>query len=108
MFSEPTPILQLRVDVHDPERYKSYLSGAAAAFKKYNAVFLARGGEVSALEGPARSRNVVIEFESVDQAKKCYFSSEYQEAMKHRHASGEAELIIVEGVSGETMTESPA
>lgn len=86
-----------RVDVHDPERYKLYIAGAAVAFERYGAKFLARGGEVIALEGTARSRNVVIEFESVQVAKECYYSPEYQDALKHRQAASESELLIVEG-----------
>jgi len=87
-----------RIDVRDPEGYKPYIAGAAAAFKKYNARFLARGGELHDLEGSNRARNVVIEFDSVAQAQACYDSPEYQAALKYRQAASEGELIIVEGV----------
>jgi len=86
-----------RVDVHDPERYKLYVAGAAAAFKRFDANFLVRGGVVTELEGVSRARNVVIEFESVKQARECYNSPEYQEALKHRQAASDSELLIVEG-----------
>ncbi len=51
-----------RVDVHDPETYKSYVETAKPAFERYNAKFLCRGGKTEVLEGVARARNVVIEF----------------------------------------------
>ena len=53
-----------RVDVHDPETYKSYVATAKPAFERYEAKFLARGGKTEVLEGAARARNVIIEFAS--------------------------------------------
>ncbi len=87
-----------RVDVNDPEEYKHYVSGAAPAFAEFNGRFLVRGGEPHPMEGQARARNVVIEFDSVDQAKACYNSPTYQAAMQYRHRASDAELVIVEGI----------
>ncbi|MEP1443978.1 MAG: DUF1330 domain-containing protein [Hyphomicrobiales bacterium] len=89
-----------RMDVNDVERYKDYVSGAASAFVKYNAKFLVRGGEVHELEGTSRKRNVVIEFESVEQALACYNEPAYQAAKDIRNTVADGELIIVEGFDG--------
>ena len=86
-----------RVDVKNPDAYKKYVEGTAAAFAKYGARFLARGGRSVQLEGPMRARNVVIEFESLEQAVACYNSPEYQAARQHRAGAAEAELMVVEG-----------
>jgi len=88
-----------RVDVTNPDAYKKYVEGTAEAFAKYGAKFLARGGNTVALEGQARARNVVIEFASLEQAKACYDSPEYQRARAHRVGAAEAELYLVEGVA---------
>ena len=45
-----------------------------------------------------RPRNVVIEFESLDAARACYESPEYQAARQHRVGAGEAEILLLEGV----------
>jgi uncharacterized protein (DUF1330 family) len=87
-----------RVDVEDPEGYKDYVATAKPAFERFGARFLARGGPFTAMEGAARGRNVVIEFESVDAAKACYNSPEYQAARLIRQRHAVAELVIVEGV----------
>ncbi|MDK4740827.1 DUF1330 domain-containing protein [Rhizobium sp. CNPSo 3464] len=87
-----------RVDVRDPERYKDYVAAAKQAFEKYGAVFLARGGAFTPLEGQARSRNVVIEFPSLQHAVDCYNSPEYQIAAKIRHEVADAEMVVVEGI----------
>jgi uncharacterized protein (DUF1330 family) len=87
-----------RVTVTDPDQYKLYAEATPAAFKKYGATVLARGGRYSQLEGEGRPRNVVIEFPSFEDAIACYNSSEYQAARANRVNAGEAEIVIVEGV----------
>lgn len=86
-----------RVDVRDPERYKDYISTAAPAFKAHGARFVVRGGPFKELEGKARSRNVVIEFDTMEQALACYESDDYQAAKAIRQECSEAEMLIVEG-----------
>ena len=66
------------VTVTDPDQYKHYASDAPVAFKKYGATFLARGGAFEQVEGKGRPRNVVIEFPSLQAARDCYHSAEYQ------------------------------
>jgi uncharacterized protein (DUF1330 family) len=87
-----------RVTVTDPDQYKLYAEATPAAFKKYGAVPLARGGLYSQLEGEGRPRNVVIEFPSFDDAIACFNSPEYQAARANRVNAGLAEIVIVEGV----------
>lgn len=89
-----------RVDVHDEEGYKPYSAANAAIFKKYGARFIVRGGPFEAVEGQARSRNVVIEFADFATAKACYESPEYQANMKIRLAHSTGEILIVEGYDG--------
>ena len=86
------------VTVTDPENYPSYMAANAAAFEKYGARFLVRGGAFEAPEGSPRERHVVLEFESFETAKACYHSPEYQAAAKLREAYGETDLVIIEGV----------
>ncbi|MBO0664187.1 DUF1330 domain-containing protein [Jiella sp. MQZ9-1] len=86
-----------RVDVRDPEGYKAYVATAKPAFEAHGAKFLVRGGELTLLEGAARGRNVVIEFDSVETARACYDSVDYQKAKAIREEVAEADIIIIEG-----------
>jgi len=86
------------VTVSDPDQYKHYAGDAPIAFKKYGAVFLARGGASEQMEGKGRPRNVVVEFPSLQAARDCYNSAEYQAARAKRIGAGEADIVIVEGV----------
>lgn len=89
-----------RIDVHDPEGYKDYLTTAAPAYKEYGAVFLVRGGRFETVDGQARSRNVVIEFPSYEAALACFNSETYQKARAIRLAFSEGDLIVIEGYEG--------
>lgn len=86
------------VDVTDPENYPKYIAANKAAFDKYGAKFLVRGGEGEVIEGPAASRRVIIEFDSYQTALDCFHSPEYQAALKLRQACSTAHFAIVEGV----------
>lgn len=89
-----------RVDVTDPEAYKGYVAANAAAFSKYGARFLVRGGEYEAKEGVARARNIVIEFESYEKALACYHSPEYAAAIRKREGAATVDMIVIEGYDG--------
>ena len=81
-----------------PEAYKVYAELASAVFARYGGRILARGGEVQALEGAARERNVIIEFASMEDARACYFSAEYQAARQNRDGACVGQLMLLQGV----------
>ena len=86
------------VDVTDPENYPQYIAANKAAFDKYGARFLVRGGPCQVFEGPAASRLVVVEFESYQTALDCYHSPEYQAALAHAKGASVRDLMVVEEV----------
>jgi uncharacterized protein (DUF1330 family) len=86
-----------RVDVSDPDAYQGYVKANAAAFAKYGARFIVRGGRFESPEGTARARNVVLEFADYDTAVACYHSPEYQAAKALRVSASTADLVIIEG-----------
>ena len=85
------------VTVTNPEAYAGYQAVAPAAFQQHGAKFLARGGEAETLEGESWQRHVVIEFDSLQQARDCYTSPEYKKARGLRAGACEASITIVEG-----------
>jgi uncharacterized protein (DUF1330 family) len=86
-----------RVDIKDPETYAKYATAASEAIRAHGGKPLARGGRFEALEGPARQRNVVIEFESYEQGREYYYSAQYQAAKAMREGAAEMEMVVVEG-----------
>ncbi|MEJ8572684.1 DUF1330 domain-containing protein [Microbaculum marinum] len=88
------------VTVTDPEGYKRYQAANGAAFSKYQGRFLVRAGDSETKLGAFKSRHVVIEFPSYQDALDCYASPEYQHAIAERGESGEVDLVIVQGYDG--------
>ena len=88
------------VTVEDPQAYEAYRQANAAAFARYGARFLVRGGPQEVVEGDLRPRTVVIEFPSLQAARDCYTSPEYQRALALRAPVSMADLCIVEGWTG--------
>ena len=86
--------------VHDPEAYKQYMPLSLATVEQYGGRFVIRGGAVEVLEGPWTSpqRLIVVEFDSVEQAKRFYYSPEYQAARKMRENAAVMNLLVVSGV----------
>lgn len=93
----PKGYIIARIDVHDPETYKTYVELTKPAFEKYGAKPLVRGGRAESLEGQGRTRNVVLEFDSYERARDYFHSPEYQKAAEYRRKASTGELILVEG-----------
>ncbi len=87
-----------RVDVTNPDAYARYATAATRAIADHGGKPLARGGRSEALEGKARARNVVLEFESYDAARRYFHSEQYQAARVLREGAAEIEMVLVEGV----------
>lgn len=88
------------VDVNDDEAYKEYVRETAAAYKRYGARFLVRGGAMTKAEGNTRSRVVVIEFPNYETALACRNSPEYAKAKALREGISQADIVVVEGYDG--------
>lgn len=86
-----------RADIEDAEAYAKYAAGASEAIKAHGGRPLARGGKYEALEGPARMRNVILEFDTFEQARAYYHSAQYQAAKALREGAAEMEIVVVEG-----------
>jgi uncharacterized protein (DUF1330 family) len=89
-----------RVEVTDWEKYKKYMQATPAAIARFGGKFIARGGEMVTLEGPAEMRRVVIiEFPSLESINAFFSSPEYVAAKKLRLGAATGEFLAIEGCS---------
>ncbi|MCZ6665193.1 MAG: DUF1330 domain-containing protein [Gammaproteobacteria bacterium] len=87
-----------RVEISDPERYSSYTAVSPGVVEKFGGRFIVRGGDVVTLEGSESSvRWIVVEFSSVETARKFYDSPDYTAARALRAGAADAEFVVLEG-----------
>ena len=89
----------VHVAVDDPETYDRYRQAVPAALAAYGGRFLVRAGTSDPREGSLNPRTVVVEFPSYADARACYDSPAYREALAIRRSASQAQLVIVEGVA---------
>ena len=87
-------------EVNDMDIYKKYLKANAEPLAQFGAKFLVRGGEGHIKEGAIKSRTIVLEFSSYENALACYDSETYQKAKNIRLPVAEMNLFIVQGYDG--------
>lgn len=88
------------VKAHDFEAMAQYRALSTAAVQQYGGRFIVRGGASEILEGKwsPPERMVVVEFDSVEQAKRFYDSPEYQAARKVRENAAQMNMLVIAGV----------
>jgi uncharacterized protein (DUF1330 family) len=88
----------VEIFVKDKEEYESYKKLTPATLAAHNGKFIVRGGQTEILEGEWEpGRIVVLEFPSMEQAKKWWSSEEYAPAKKIRQNCSDTKMILVEG-----------
>ncbi len=85
--------------VTDPVAYETYKKLAQAAIAAYGGRYVVRGGAIEQLEGKwtGAPRLVIVEFDSVELAKKFYDSPEYRAAREARAGAADMNMLVVEG-----------
>jgi uncharacterized protein (DUF1330 family) len=89
----------VQIEIQDAGAYAEYVKMVPATVAAYGGRFIVRGGKTETLEGKwAPKRLVVLEFASVEQAKKWWSSPEYAHAKALRQRSARTEMIVAEGI----------
>jgi uncharacterized protein (DUF1330 family) len=89
------------IEVTDPAAYEGYKKLTPDAIARYGGRFLVRGGTVESREGGwSPQRLVVVEFPSMDQARRFYESPEYAPALAIRKRASRSRLVIADGIGG--------
>ena len=85
-------------DVTDPVRYEAYKNLAQDAIARHGGRYLVRGGETVVLEGDwTPKRVVVLEFPTLEAARRFYDSPEYRVARDARAGAADMNLVAVAG-----------
>jgi uncharacterized protein (DUF1330 family) len=84
--------------VSDPAKLAAYAALSGPAVVAAGGRILARGMPALLYEGGLQQRTVVIEFDSVDQARAAHDSQAYQAALAALGDGAERDIRIIEGV----------
>jgi uncharacterized protein (DUF1330 family) len=95
----PAYVILIRNKTVDAEELKTYAQKARPAGRDFSPKVLAFNGALEALEGEAAEGVVMIQFESMAQAKAWYDSPAYQEARQHRLKGADYRVILAEGLA---------
>jgi len=89
----------VEVEVTDPKLFEEYRPLASASIAKHGGRYVVRGGATEPLEGGWEPKRVVVlEFPSMEQARRWYHSADYAPAMDMRKRAARSRAILVEGV----------
>jgi uncharacterized protein (DUF1330 family) len=87
------------LEVEDPEGFAEYAARVPAIIEQYGGRYLARGGESELLQGAAvTGRVVLVEFDSVEAARRWYSSPEYSAIRPIRERCAPGSLVLTEGL----------
>ncbi len=84
--------------IHDPAGMEAYGRTSGASLAEHGGTVLVVDDDVEVVEGQWHgSRSVVLEFNSVDEARQWYRSPSYQAAAPLRQAAAECNVVIASG-----------
>jgi uncharacterized protein (DUF1330 family) len=87
------------IEITDAAGYEEYRKLVGPVLAQYGGRFIVRGGPVHYLEGQWQpKRVVVVEFDSVQQAKAFSDAPEYAQAKAIRQRTSDSSVIVVEGL----------
>ncbi len=87
------------VDVKDAQAFEAYKQPTAASVAQYGGRYIVRSSDYEVLEGNWHpTRLVLLEFPSVETAKRWYESPEYRRVMPIRLQHAVSHMILVDGV----------
>jgi uncharacterized protein (DUF1330 family) len=88
----------VNVRVKDADHYPEYARLAQGTVTQYGGRYLVRGAKPFIAEGaPALERFVILEFPSLEQARRWYDSDEYRPVRALRHTYADTDLFFIEG-----------
>jgi uncharacterized protein (DUF1330 family) len=88
------------LEVTDPQAFQAYRQAAGPTFAPYGGKPIVVDGAFEVLEGMIQPRSVVVvEFESMEHARRWYASPEYAKTIPMCQQAANASLILVEGAA---------
>ena len=90
--------LLIDIDVTDADTYAEYVDAVYSIVTKNGGRYLVRGGEPAPLSGGwSPQRIIIIEFDSLEELRRCFSSPEYAALAPLRERSTDSRAVILKG-----------
>ena len=83
-------------EIHDTEMYNHYLHQVVKIIQAHRGEYIARSDKIVPFTGPTPERAIVIAFDSIEDAKGCFFSEEYKKIKHFRENSTRSRAFFIE------------
>ncbi len=92
--------IYVEMNIKDPDAFRQYTALSAPAVHAAGGRYIVPGRTPEMLEGaPSADRIVIVEFDTVAQAREFYHSAAYQAAREKRISAAEFRMTLLEGAA---------
>jgi uncharacterized protein (DUF1330 family) len=83
-------------EISNLEMYESYIRQVVKIIESNGGEYMARSNKILPFTGPRPERSVVIGFGSMEEAKNCFYSEEYEKIKHLRENSTKSRAFFIE------------
>ncbi|NLW82317.1 MAG: DUF1330 domain-containing protein [Desulfovibrionales bacterium] len=83
-------------EIENQEIYDTYIRQVVKIIQQHNGEYIARSNKILPLSGRMPERSIVIGFDSMEEARKCFFSEEYERIKHLRENSTKSRAFFIE------------
>ena len=89
----------IQTTVTNPDQYAGYPERIRSVVEKYGGHYRVQGGEIETLEGEWGYQSLfMVEYPSMDQARKMWHSDEYKELKRLREGAVDITVLLADGL----------
>lgn len=83
-------------EIHDHEMYTNYIRQVVRIIQAHNGEYIARSNKIIPFSGDKPERSIIIAFNSMEEAKGCFFSEDYKKIKHFRENSTKSRAFFIE------------
>lgn len=83
-------------EIHDRAMYIEYIRQVAGIIQAHSGEYIARSDKITPFGGDPPERSIIIAFDSMEEAKGCFFSEEYKDIKHLRENSTRSRAFFIE------------